>query len=63
MGEDLKIKYTFNFRMQLIYGMIGILSTLIIIFIFTQDFNWLLAMVVGVGNFITSGLYDLEKTR
>ncbi|MCZ7355573.1 MAG: hypothetical protein O8C66_07495 [Candidatus Methanoperedens sp.] len=57
----MNLKYKFNPKMQLAYGIFGFLSAIIIIYIFTHTINWGVGLGVGTGNFIISGLCDFQE--
>jgi hypothetical protein len=55
------MKYCFDFKMQLVYGIITFLSALAILYMFTGEINWIAYTVVGIITFIVSGFYTKCK--
>ena len=51
------MKYQFNLKLQLIYGVIGFILSLIIIYLFLGNFDWLTSGIIGLFEFIIAGFY------
>lgn len=51
------MKYKFNLKIQLIYGVTGFILSLLIIYLFIKSFDWLSAGIIGLFEFIISGFY------
>lgn len=50
------MKYNFNLTQQLLQGVITFIVALVVVYLFKSEWNWGLALGVGIGNFITSGI-------
>lgn len=51
------MRYKFNLKIQLIYGLISFIAALLIVYLFIKSFDWLTAGIVGMFEFIVSGFY------
>jgi hypothetical protein len=58
----MKLKYRFNFKYQLFFGVLGFVLTLIITYLF-GSVNFPLALGLGIGNFFSFGIYTDEKCK
>jgi len=58
----MKLKYGINLKNQAFYGLLGFALAALITYLF-GEVNWLVAAVVGIGNFISFGLYTDEKCK
>ena len=58
----MKLKYRFDLKNQAMYGLIGFVLAALITYVF-GGLNWLVAVVAGIGNFISFGLYTDEKCK
>ena len=57
------MKYRFDLKIQLIYGIIGFFMAFIILFLGTGEFNWIASFAIGIGNFAVAGFYtNFNKT-
>jgi len=58
------MKYKFNFVFQFFYGIFGFLLALVIIYLFTKEWDWIASVIIGVSEFIISGFYTrIEKVK
>ncbi len=57
----MKLKYHFNFLFQLIYGVIGFGTALLVIYLITKEVNWISSGIIGVSEFIIAGFYTRLK--
>jgi hypothetical protein len=57
------MKYKFNLKIQSIYGLIGFVSSLIILYLFTKQIDWITSLIIGIANFITAGFYTTSKCK
>jgi hypothetical protein len=55
------MKYCFDFKTQMIYGIVAFIFALIIIYLLTKEVNWIVSIITGVFNFIISGYYTKSK--
>lgn len=53
----MKLKYKFNLKVQLAYGIFAFLLSLGILYLFLKQLDWITASIVGIANFIISGYY------
>jgi hypothetical protein len=51
------MKYKFNLKIQILYGIFGFAIALGIIYLATRNLDWIGSSVVGLINFIISGFY------
>lgn len=51
------MKYNFNFTRQIISGVASFFVAVIATQIFDHEIKFALAIVIGIGSFITSGFY------
>lgn len=49
------MKYTFNFRQQLLQGAVTSIVSLLILYFFKGEWDWILALSAGLGSFIFAG--------
>lgn len=54
---NVKLGYKFNLKIQLVYGVIGFLTSLAVLFLVLNEVRRIPAIVVGIGNFLVSGFY------
>ncbi len=55
MAGRMAFHYTFNLKLQAIYGIMGFLMTLIILYLFTGEIRWIPAVAIGIANLLISG--------
>lgn len=53
--------YNFDFKMQLIYGILAFILVLAIVYIVNRQLNWAASIIVGIINFAVSGFYKKHK--
>ena len=58
----MKLRYKFDLKIQAVYGLIGFVLAAAITYLF-GGVDLLVAAVVGIGNFISFGLYTDEKCK
>jgi hypothetical protein len=57
----MKLKYHFNFLFQLIYGIVGFVAALLVIYLITRELNWITSGIIGVSEFLIAGFYTQLK--
>ena len=58
------MKYCFDLKTQLIYGVLGFILAVVIIYFLLGRVDWINAVIVGVANFFIAGFYkDLSKKK
>ena len=55
------MKYQFNLKMQLAYGIITAILALFIVYLFTKRIDWITTAIVGIANFFISGYYNNKQ--
>ena len=51
------MKYKFDLKIQLLYGIFGFLFVLVIVYLLTKDIDWFSSIAIGLFNFAVSGFY------
>lgn len=59
----MEMKYCFNLKFQLKYGILTFLLALAIIYIFTKKIDWITPLIVGVFEFAISGYFTKLKCK
>jgi 1,4-dihydroxy-2-naphthoate octaprenyltransferase len=57
------MKYKSNFKFQIIYGLIGFLTALGIIYLVVKQIDWITSLAVGITNFLVAGFYTAGKCK
>jgi hypothetical protein len=55
------MKYCFNLKFQLIYGIVAFLLVFGILYLFTKQINFITPIIVGVVEFVVAGYYTKSK--
>jgi hypothetical protein len=55
------MKYHFSFLFQLIYGIVGFATALLVIYFITREWNWITSGIIGISEFFISGFYTRLK--
>ena len=55
------MKYKFNFLFQLVFGAFGFGISLLVLYLFTREINWLSSVIAGISQFALSGFYTGGK--
>ena len=50
------MKYNFDFKRQLLQGAVAFLVSFLILYFFKGEWDWALALGIGLGNFISTGV-------
>jgi hypothetical protein len=51
------MKYQFNFKLQAMYGIITFIAAFVVIYLFSQNTDWISPSIIGLFNFAVSGYY------
>jgi len=54
------MRYRFDFKTQMMYGVLSFLLALVIVYLLTNEMNWIVSIIVGVFSFGVSGFYTRE---
>ena len=57
------MKYRFDIKIQLIYGLAGFILSFLIIYFFVGKFDWLASTIIGLFEFALSGFYTQMKKK
>jgi len=57
------MKYNFNFKVQVVYGIVTFLLTLGLIYLFINNLEWIVAAVTGIVNAVLWGFYPKKMER
>jgi 1,4-dihydroxy-2-naphthoate octaprenyltransferase len=55
------MKYKFNLKIQLVYGIISFALSLLIIYAFTKQLDWITAGLIGIFEFFFAGFYTTGR--
>ena len=58
----MKLKYKFNFKIQAFFGVLGFVLAALVTYFF-GGINWVVAVIVGIGNFFSFGIYTDQKCK
>ncbi len=53
----MKFPYKFNLKFQLVYGLIGLLTSALVLFLILGKIEWITALFIGIASFLVSGFY------
>ncbi len=57
------MKYKFNLKIQIVFGIISFLSALGILYLFTGKLDFLTSTIIGIMNFVVAGFYNFVKCK
>ena len=57
------MKYCFNLKLQVMYGIVTFLVALSILYIFTKKLDFLTSVTIGLVEFIASGYFTINKCK
>lgn len=57
------MKYKFDLKIQSVYGLVGFISSGVILYLFTKQVDWVTPLLVGIANFIIAGFYTSIKCK
>jgi|GEM_PF-3635251 len=53
----MEFPYKFNLKLQLVYGIVGLLTSLLVLFLILGKIEWITALFIGLASFLVSGFY------
>lgn len=59
----MEFPYKFNLKLQLVYGIVGLLTSLLVLFLILGKIEWITALFIGLTSFLVSGFYTDQLTE
>lgn len=55
------MKYKFNLKVQSIYAVVSFVASLLIVYAFTKELDWITSAIIGIFEFFFAGFYNVKK--